>query len=156
MGHMKKAIPTWCFSLVVVRLGHRFLVVQEARHGQLWYLPAGRVEPGETYAQAAVRETLEEAGVPVVLEGIVRMEHSPRPDGTARSRVVFVARPADDTPPKATADAESLQAAWVTLEELRALPTRGTDFIELFESVADGGAILPLSALTDERAPYRS
>ncbi len=56
---------TWCFALMVVRLEDRFLVVHEAKHGQRWYLPAGRVEPGETFAEAAARETLEEAGVVV-------------------------------------------------------------------------------------------
>jgi hypothetical protein len=33
-------IPTWFFVLVVVRLDNRFLLVHEATHGQLWYLPA--------------------------------------------------------------------------------------------------------------------
>ena len=70
-------IPTWCFALVVARLGHRFLLVQERKHGQTWSLPAGRVESGESIAEAAVRETLEEAGVPVLLDGILRIEYSP-------------------------------------------------------------------------------
>ncbi|MGB1017213.1 MAG: NUDIX domain-containing protein, partial [Nannocystaceae bacterium] len=60
----RQAIPTWSFVLVVVRLGHRYLVVHERKHGQHWYLPAGRVEPGETFPAAARRETLEEAGLP--------------------------------------------------------------------------------------------
>ena len=50
-------IPTWFFVLVVVRRGEQFLLVHERKHGQLWYLPAGRVEPGETFVEAAVRET---------------------------------------------------------------------------------------------------
>jgi 8-oxo-dGTP diphosphatase len=33
--------------------------------GPLWGLPAGKVEPGETSEQAAVRETLEETGLTV-------------------------------------------------------------------------------------------
>jgi phosphatase NudJ len=53
-------IPTWYFVLVVVRSEDRYLMVQERKHGQLWYLPAGRVEPGETFVKAALRETLEE------------------------------------------------------------------------------------------------
>src|SRR4051812_25175444 len=64
----REPIPTWFFALVVVRKGDRFLLVQEHEHGQLWYLPAGRVEPGEGLCAAALRETLEESGVPVVLE----------------------------------------------------------------------------------------
>ncbi|MEL6178594.1 MAG: NUDIX hydrolase [Myxococcota bacterium] len=150
----RRPIPTWCFALVVVRLGHRFLVVQETKHDQLWYLPAGRVEAGESFAQTAHRETLEEAGISIVLEGIVRVEHTPSPDGHARMRVVFVARPADDTPPKSVADEESIQARWVTLEELDELPLRGLEFRRLFQHVADGAPIYPMRALTFEGAPY--
>src|SRR5579883_3011243 len=96
----REPVPTYAFALVVVRLGHRFLLVHERKHGQRWYLPAGRVEPGEDLAAAAVRETLEESGVPVVLEGILRIEYAPAPPpGATRLRVFFVARPRDDTPP---------------------------------------------------------
>src|SRR5580700_9630768 len=132
-------IPTWFFALVVVRDGERFLAVHEAKHGRLWYLPAGRVEPGETFASAALRETLEETGVPVVLEGILRVEHTPAPEGTARCRVIFLARPKDATPPKSVADSESLEARWVTLDELDRLPLRGEEVRELFSYVARGG-----------------
>ena len=150
----RKAVPTWCFSLVVVRLGHRFLLVHERKHGQLWYLPAGRVEAGETFAEAAVRETREEAGIDVVPEGIVRVEHS-LVDGGARMRVIFVARPTGDRPPKSEPDDETLGAAWVSLDEMDSYPLRGPEVRELFEYVADGGAIAPLSVLTREGAPYR-
>ena len=143
-------IPTWFFALVVVRDGERFLAVHEAKHGRLWYLPAGRVEPGETLAEAALRETLEETGVPIVLEGILRVEHTPSPEGTARVRVIFVARPADRTPPKSVPDSESLEARWVTLSELSALPRRGSEVRELFRHVAEGGAVHPLSLLGSE------
>ena len=145
-------IPTWCFAVVVVRLGHRFLIVHERKHGQRWYLPAGRVEPGETFAEAAIRETREEAGLEVALEGVVRVEHSPALDG-ARLRVVYVARPTDDRPPKAAPDAESLGAAWVTLEELDRYALRGEDVRALFAHVAGGAPIHPLTVLAREDAP---
>lgn len=51
-------------------------MVQEAKHGQGWYLPAGRVEPREELAQAAMRETLEETGVPVVLDFVKAVKES--------------------------------------------------------------------------------
>ncbi len=41
----------------------------EPRHG-LWTLPAGFMELGETTAQGAIRETVEEAGAKVELEGL--------------------------------------------------------------------------------------
>jgi phosphatase NudJ len=145
-------IPTHAFALVVVRLGRRFLVVKERKHGQRWYLPAGRVEPGETLADAARRETLEESGVPIELEGLVRVEHSPGASAN-RLRAIFVARPADDTPPKSAPDDETLEARFVTLEELAELDTRGEEVEALFRFVADGGPVYPLTALTWEGAP---
>jgi phosphatase NudJ len=142
-------IPTWCFSLAVVRRGDRFLVVHERKHGQGWYLPAGRVELGESFGDAAIRETLEEAGIAIVLDGVVRIEHSAFADG-ARMRVVFAAHPADDRPPKSEPDDESLGAAWVTLAELDQLRLRGDEVREVFAHVAAGGTIYPLAVLGTE------
>jgi 8-oxo-dGTP pyrophosphatase MutT (NUDIX family) len=149
----REPIPTWCFAVVVARRGDRFLLVHERKHGQLWYVPAGRVEPGETFAAAAVRETREETGVPVRLTGLLRVEHSPGPTG-ARMRVVYVAEPADDTPPKSVPDEESLGAAWVTLEELPRYPLRGEEVQELMEYVLSGAPVYPVDVLTFEGTPY--
>ncbi len=147
-------IPTWAFALTVVRSGRRVLLVHERRHGQLWFLPAGRVEPGESLADAARRETLEEAGIPIVLEGIVAIQHTPSPTG-ARLRAIFVARPADDTPPKTQADAESLEARWVTLDELAELPLRGEEVARLCREVLSGRQVFPLSLLQTEGGESR-
>lgn len=46
----------------------RFLAVNESR-GRGWWLPAGFVEPGDDLMTAAIRETQEEAGIDVKLEG---------------------------------------------------------------------------------------
>lgn len=146
-------IPTWCFVLVVVRRGEEFLLVHERKHGQRWYLPAGRVEGGESFAAAACRETLEESGVPVKLTGIIRVEHSPSRDA-ARLRVLFLAEPVGDTALKSTPDEESLGAAWVTLEELGQYELRGREVSELFAYVAAGGAVYPLSLLQPEGMPF--
>ncbi len=142
-------IPTWYFSMAVVRLGHRFLMTQEKKYGSTWSIPGGRVEPGETLADACLREVVEETGVPVRLDGILRVEHTPSPSG-ARVRIVFLASPLDDTPPKSVADDESLQARWLTLEEIAALPLRGSDLRALLESVATGRASYPLDLLGRE------
>ncbi|HEX8914398.1 MAG TPA: NUDIX domain-containing protein [Humisphaera sp.] len=141
-------IPTWFSALTVVRrpADGRFLLVQESSHGTRWYVPAGRVEAGETLAAAAVRETLEEGGIRVRLTGVLRIEHTPRPEG-ARVRAVFLAEPADDAPPKSVPDAESLQARWVTPGELGGYDLRGADVVPLFDHVAGGGAVFPLSVL---------
>ncbi len=151
----RAAIPTWCYALVVVRCGHRFAVVQEAKGAREWYLPAGRVEPGESIAAGARRETLEEAGIRVALEGIIRVEHSASQRGDARLRVIFVARPLSDAPLKEFADEHSLRARWVTRAALEELPTRSPEVARLFTYVERGGPIYPLSILAEESAPLR-
>lgn len=152
----REAIPTWYFVLVVVRRGNQYLLVHERKFGQTWYLPAGRVERGEDFSETAHRETLEETGVPIVLEGILRLEYTPEPNGEARARVIFAARPADNTPPKSIPDEESLGAAWFTLEEIETLPLRGEDALQIFRHVDQGGPIYPLNLLTVEGAPFVS
>jgi phosphatase NudJ len=108
------------------------------------------VEPGETLAQAAIRETQEEAGIPIVLDGILRVEHTPRPEGHVRLRVIFHAHPADDTPPKTEADEHSLEAAWFLPAQLRSLRLRGDEVLHLLEDVERGAPVHPLSLLDHE------
>jgi phosphatase NudJ len=149
----RQPIPTWFYAVVVVQRGDQFLLVHESKHGEPWYLPAGRVEAGESFAAAACRETLEEGGIPIRLLGVLRIEHSPAPQ-SARLRVVFLAEPADDTPPKQQPDEESLEAAWVRLDELDRYPLRGDDVRELLTYVASGGAVFPLDIIRPEGRPY--
>ena len=147
--------PTHSFALVVVeRDDGRFLVVQELAHDETWYLPAGRVEAGEGFAAAAVRETLEESGVDVRLTGVLRVEQSVSA-AAQRLRVFFVARPRDpQQKPKSVGDEHSRQARWVTLDELRRLPLRGDEVFAWCEAVASRRIVVaPLSLLTGEGAP---
>ena len=146
--------PTWCFSVVLVRRGAELLMVQERKHEQRWYFPAGMVERGETFAAAAVRETQEEAGVDVQLDGILRVEHTPAPDGTARCRVFFVAHPTGSADPKRTADEHSLQAAWATAPALDGLALRGEEVKVLARQALAGGQVFPLSLLVAEGEPF--
>jgi 8-oxo-dGTP pyrophosphatase MutT (NUDIX family) len=147
-------IPTWFFAAVVVRHGDRFLLVQERKHNNAWYLPAGRVEPGETLAEAAIRETLEESGVKVRLKGVIRIEHSAQ-SKSARLRVVFLAEPRGDTATKKKADRESLRAEWVSLNELPKYRLRGPLVEKVLRYVANGGQCFPLEVLQAEGAPFR-
>ncbi len=149
----RSPLPTWTFAMAVVRLGPRYLLVHERKHGGGWYLPAGRVEPGETLADAAIRETNEEAGIPIVLDGILRIAHSPRADGTVRMRVIYLAHPADDTAPKSEPDEESLEARWFLPEQIQQLPLRGDEVQRLIAEVERGAPVYPLSVLGPEGAP---
>jgi ADP-ribose pyrophosphatase YjhB (NUDIX family) len=70
-----------CVGAAVRRDDRVLLVRQAAGHalaGQ-WSIPWGFVDPGESPRDAAVRETLEEAGVHVEVEGIVGVQVLPEP-----------------------------------------------------------------------------
>lgn len=141
-----KPISTWFFAFVVVQKANQFLLIRERKYNQAWYFPGGRLEAGETFLAGAKRETLEESGVPVNLEGIIRIEHIPLSEGT-HFRVFFLASPADDSPAKTEPDEESLGADWFTLEEIAQLPLRREEVQEICQYVAEGGEIYPLNLI---------
>jgi ADP-ribose pyrophosphatase YjhB (NUDIX family) len=145
----KTPIETWYFALAVVRLGHRFLLVRERKHEQRWYWPAGRMHHGEQWQACARRETFEESGVSVNLEGILRIEHSPQPS-ISRMRVVFIGSPADDTPPRHLPNEHTLEAGWFSAQEMGSLPMRSQEVLEIAAYVLGGGTIYPLNLLRAE------
>jgi len=149
----RKPIPTWFFVVAIVRHDGRYLLVHENKPGKPWYLPAGRVEPGESLLRAAQRETLEETGVPVFLDGVLRIEHTARPNGNSRLRMIFVARPQGETTPKSHVDEHSLQARWLTLGEIRELPLRGPDVLDFLHYLEDGGTVHSLEVVSWEGGP---
>ncbi len=74
-----------------------------------WDLPAGYLDPGESFEQAARRETLEEAGIEVELTALSGVYHSPAANAVS---VVFRARTGHATP-SVELDSESSDHAWV-------------------------------------------
>ncbi|MFC7278565.1 NUDIX hydrolase [Paractinoplanes rhizophilus] len=75
-------------AAVIVHDGRVLLVRRRVEEGRLsWQLPAGKVEPGESADFAAVRETLEEAGL--VVRAIHHLGERVHPD-TGRA-MVYVA-----------------------------------------------------------------
>ena len=118
-------MPAWFYALVLVRRGDRFLLVEETDHGGGWYVPAGRVEPGESLTDAALREVREEAGIDVRLTGVYRCEHTVFDEGV-RLRVIFAAEPVDET----------LRADWFTPEEAGSLRLRADEVSSLLALAA--------------------
>jgi putative hydrolase of HD superfamily len=120
VGHDLLLLPSVAV-LVRDEEGH-LLLVREAETG-LWQTVGGAVEPGESPAQAAVREAGEEAGVVVELTGIRGVAGGPQfrmtyPNGDLVNYVptIFDARVIDGEP-RADGD-ETIDVAWFTTAQL--------------------------------------
>ena len=115
-----------------------------ARHseGDVWVTPGGAIEPLETPADAAVRETWEETGLEVELVQLIGVFGGPEfvvtygnGDRTSYLMVVFEAR-AELGGERPDGD-EILELRWFSDDELRALPL--TDWMREVLAGADGG-----------------
>jgi 8-oxo-dGTP pyrophosphatase MutT (NUDIX family) len=144
------------FSVVLVQhpTTRKFVVVDEARQRGYW-LPAGHVDAGETFVEAAIRECREESGITVDLLGIIRVEHTLTGADRNRMRVVYFAKPTDpDAPLKSVADAESEKAFYASFEEIsdfrRAKKLRGDELYEFAKYITEGGPVFPMSLICDE------
>jgi len=148
------------FSLVVCRhpVTKLWLAVEENKN-RGWWLPGGFVECGDNHFNTAIKETQEEAGVDVELKGILRIENTMTATG-GRQRVIFYAEPKDlQQQPKMEADGESMGAAWMSEEDLKAKSRlsppeglRGPELLHWSQYIEGGGTIYPLSILTTEDA----
>ena len=114
-GRESKDAPTHAGGVVVRRDGAqpRFLLVTARRSPGEWVLPKGHIERGETDAEAAVREVLEESGVTAVAgERIGDLEYNTA-RGRIRARFFAMAFQSEGEP------GESRERAWVTAGEAR-------------------------------------
>ncbi|EQM77788.1 NUDIX hydrolase [Stutzerimonas stutzeri] len=109
----------------IVEANGRFLMVEESKGGRLVLnQPAGHLEPNETLRQAALRETLEETGWTVELNGVVGIYLYTAPsNGVTYQRVCFAATPLTHDPQR-TLDEGITSALWMTRDELAAQPER--------------------------------
>lgn len=89
-----------------------------------WSVPGGRVEPGESDAEAVAREVLEETGLVVEVGGLVGAVERLSPAGDTyviRDHACRPAPGADATAVRGGDDADD--ARWFTADEVRALET---------------------------------
>jgi 8-oxo-dGTP pyrophosphatase MutT (NUDIX family) len=138
--------PDVTVATIVERDG-RFLVVEERIRGELVVnQPAGHLEPDESLAHAAVRETLEETGWSVELTELVGIYQWTRPeDGWQVLRVTFAAQPRSHDPARVL-DAGIERALWLTRAEIAAARVRSP---LVLRNVDDwlAGRRLPLDAI---------
>jgi 8-oxo-dGTP diphosphatase len=114
----QKPAPVECAGAVVGDNAGRLLLVRRGRApaAGLWSLPGGRIEPGETAAEAAAREVREETGLevrigPVLITALVG-DGAFRVQDFAGSVVGGELRAGDD----------AAEVRWVSDEELATLP----------------------------------
>ncbi|XP_029915399.1 8-oxo-dGDP phosphatase NUDT18 [Myripristis murdjan] len=127
---LRKSV-TYIVCAVIFNDKEEVLMVQEAKQEcyKQWYLPAGRMEVGESIEEALKREVKEEAGFdcqPITL--LLVQEQGPQ-----WIRFIFLAEVTGGTlKTPAAADQESLQASWWDRQAPLAL--RGRDILRLIES----------------------
>ncbi|XP_074495721.1 8-oxo-dGDP phosphatase NUDT18 [Sebastes fasciatus] len=121
---------TYIVCAVIFNEKEEVLMVQEAKQEcyKQWYLPAGRVEVGESLEEALRREVKEEAGFdcePITL--LLIQEQGPQ-----WIRFVFLAKVTGGSLKSlSAADQESLQASWWDRQSV--LPLRGRDILRLID-----------------------
>jgi len=104
-------------NVVVVNTDDSILMIRRSDNGN-WAVPGGAIDLGESVAQAAVRETLEESGIRCEVTGIAGIYSDPRhvilytSNGEVRQEfsIVLTARALSGQP---TPSSESSEVRWV-------------------------------------------
>lgn len=109
----------------VIEQDGRFLLVEEHADGRLVFnQPAGHLEPGESLIEAARRETLEETGWHVRIDGVIGVSLYTAPaNGVTYCRHAFFGTAIDHDANRAL-DAGIVRAVWLSFEEIVALAPR--------------------------------
>jgi ADP-ribose pyrophosphatase YjhB (NUDIX family) len=110
-------------NVIVVNDAGEILMIRRTDNDN-WAVPGGAIDLGESVAQAAVRETIEESGIECEITGIVGIYSDPKhvilytSNGEARQEfsIVLTARPLSGQP---TPSSESSEVRWVPTSEVR-------------------------------------
>jgi 8-oxo-dGTP diphosphatase len=125
-------------SAVVTDAAARVLLVERSRDPQRgrWSVPGGRVEPGESLEEAAVRETLEETGLRVVVGRELWTVRVPTGDGREYEVHGFAASVVGGL---LAAGDDAAAVRWVAPGELHELPLTA-DLLDLVRSGVEAAA----------------
>jgi len=110
-------------DLVLIRDDGKILFIRRKNEpfaGKL-ALPGGFVEPGQTIAQAAIRELKQETGVEVDQDDLICLGYFDAPDRDPRGRVISIAFGINDLDEatQAVAGDDAAEAVWLEPDEAR-------------------------------------
>jgi 8-oxo-dGTP diphosphatase len=106
----------YAVAVVILDEHEHILLVQEAQPKayELWHVPAGKPEVGETYEEAAKREAYEETGLEVELLGFLNAYVGKFENGEVIVRLAWLARPINDRTPSPVFKDEILECCYVS------------------------------------------
>ena len=123
-----------CVGAVVTDGHGRLLLIKRGHEpgAGLWSIPGGRIEPGETDAEALVREMLEETGLAVEVGSLIGRVQRPGLDGAVIDIRDYIAtvtggtlRPGDDAADTRWVEAADLDSLEITEGLIEALTDWG-------------------------------
>lgn len=147
--------PKVTAAAVVVRQGHYLMVREHTPDGIRLNQPAGHLDPFETLAHAAARETLEETGWTVEPTGLLgmylsRYRSQNRQTDVTYLRFTFLCRPVSHDPGLGLDDG-IIEALWLSPEQIRQSVAEHRS-PQVLQSLEDhlAGRLYPLDCITTD------
>ena len=110
--------PHVTVATVIEKNGKYLLIEEQSSQGLVFNQPAGHLEANESLQEAAIRETLEETGWHIEIEGVVGMALYRSPsNGVTYHRSTFFAKAITETA-NAVLDDGIERALWMTYDDM--------------------------------------
>ena len=131
-------------SFVLIEKDDHYLLIKEAapKWDEKWFLPGGNLKKGESPELAAIRETLEEAGCEIRLNGIIYARYYTS-FFNRRLNLFYSANILGDKI-KDKEDKHSLSVKWFSYDELSKLPLR-QKLMDIINAYRNHKTVIPVN-----------